>query len=176
MKTKSVKHPKLPPWITPQVIQAMAHRDQLKKDKQFQEYKKVRNELKNLVRDSKRCFFNRMVENSRNTTQIWRALNALTRSSTNNKSSIPNNLTADTFNTHFLSVPTFIAQEHNFSASDTISDKLIEFCTRNNARTEPFQIPPLTVPEVGHYISQLDNKKSSGPDEINNYLLKLSLP
>ena len=178
MKTKRVKHPKLPPWITPQIMQAMAHRDQLKKSKQFQEYKKARNDVKNLVRDSKRCFFNRIVENSRNTTQIWRALNALTRNSAGNKSSIPSSLTADTFNTHFLSVPTSISQEHNFSASDidNISDKLTEYCTRNNNHKVPFQIPPLTIPEVGRYISQLDNKKSSGPDEINNYLLKLSLP
>ena len=33
-----------------------------------------------------------------------------------------------------------------------------------------------SIPELGKYVSKLDNKKSSGPDGISNHLLKLSLP
>ena len=39
-----------------------------------------------------------------------------------------------------------------------------------------FLIPYISIPELGKYISKLDNKRSSGPDGFSNHLLKLSLP
>jgi hypothetical protein len=40
IKRKRVKHLKLPQWLTHDIKQAMARRDQLKKSKNFVEYKK----------------------------------------------------------------------------------------------------------------------------------------
>ena len=37
-------------------------------------------------------------------------------------------------------------------------------------------IPLMAVHEMGKYISGMNNKKSSGPDEISNQLLKLASP
>ena len=53
---------------------------------------------------------------------------------------------------------------------------LHEFCERKTRGQEPFVIPYISIPELGKYVSKLDNTKSSGPDGISNHLLKLSLP
>ena len=41
---------------------------------------------------------------------------------------------------------------------------------------DSFTIPLMGVNEMGKYISGMNNKKSSGPDEINNEFLKLASP
>jgi hypothetical protein len=61
VKRRRVKHPKLPPWLNADITNAMAQRDQFKKSKQFVEYKKARNKVKNMVRDSKRALFQKLV-------------------------------------------------------------------------------------------------------------------
>ena len=45
-----------------------------------------------------------------------------------------------------------------------------------NTRAGAIVIPYISIPELGKYVSKLDNKKSPGPDGISNHLLKLSLP
>ena len=40
LRKKRVKYAKLPPWLTKDVIEAMAIRDRLKKGKQFEDFKK----------------------------------------------------------------------------------------------------------------------------------------
>ena len=45
LRRKRVKHPKLPPWLTKNIIQAMALRYKLKRDKLFDLYKKQRNSV-----------------------------------------------------------------------------------------------------------------------------------
>ena len=42
LRRERVKHPKLPPWLTKDIIQAMALHDKLKRDKLFDLYKKSR--------------------------------------------------------------------------------------------------------------------------------------
>ena len=46
LRNKRVKHPKLPPWLTKDVIGAMAIRDRLKKENKFDDFKKQRNSEK----------------------------------------------------------------------------------------------------------------------------------
>jgi len=56
------------------------------------------------------------------------------------------------------------------------SNILHEFCERKIPGQEPFVIPYISIPELAKHISKMDNKRSSGPDGINNHLLNLSLP
>ena len=42
--------------------------------------------------------------------------------------------------------------------------------------TDPFTIPLIAVHEMGKHIFGMNNKKSSGPDEVSNQLLKLASP
>ena len=53
LKRKRVKHPKLPPWLNKDIKETIAERDKLKREKKIPEYKKLRNEVKNLVRKAK---------------------------------------------------------------------------------------------------------------------------
>ena len=65
LRRKRVKHPKLSPWLTKDIIQAMALRDKLKRDKLFDLYKKQRNKLSTLVRTAKKSYFNKLITDNR---------------------------------------------------------------------------------------------------------------
>lgn len=172
---RRVKHPKLPKWLTPEITQAMAERDRLKKSKKFAEYKQMRNKIKNMVRDSKRALFNKLVESGRDSSQLWRAMNTLIKGKSN--ADIPCSLSPDTFNNHFLTVAESLLKSNDHTQSDFVCpDNLTQFCLDKTAHAHPFKIPPIAVFEVGKHISQLSNKKSSGPDEVSNQILKISLP
>ena len=179
IKRRRVKHQTLPSWLTPDIRQAMHLRDQLKKHKQFSEYKKVRNKVKNMVRDAKRAYFNKLAQNTNDVSKIWRALNALTRGQTGKAHSptIPTHLTADTFNDHFLSVARSLISNNRSQHDDCSTyERLQQFCSDKCQNNPPFEIPPIGVHELGKLISRLENKTSSGPDEISNKLLKMALP
>ena len=45
LRWKRVKHPKLPLWLTKDMIQAMSLRDKLKRDRLFDLYQKQRNKV-----------------------------------------------------------------------------------------------------------------------------------
>ena len=54
LRRKRVKHPKLPPWLTKDIIQTMALRDKLQRDKLFDLHKKQRNKVSTLVHTAKK--------------------------------------------------------------------------------------------------------------------------
>ena len=64
LKHKRVKHPKLPPWLNKDIMQIMAERDKLKKEKRFSEYKKLRNKRTetNQLRKAKKDNFQKLTE------------------------------------------------------------------------------------------------------------------
>ena len=70
LRKKRVKHPKLPPGLTKDVIVAMAIRDRLKKEKKFDDFKKQRNRVKSLVRSAKKAYFDKLVETDKSTSTI----------------------------------------------------------------------------------------------------------
>ena len=177
VKTKRVKHHRLPQWLTPDIIKAMAERDKLKKSKLFPEYKKMRNKIKNLVRNSKRALFNKLIEKNKDTTHLWRALNTFLKSKATALADLPPQLTADVFNQHFMSVSSILHAKNTSPHVQNVNlSVLSQYCKEKTAHTSPFHIPLISVHEVGQYISNLDNKKSSGLDEISNYCLKIALP
>ena len=77
LRKKRVKHPKLPPWLTRDVITAMAVRDRLKKEKLFQDFKKQR---KSFVRSAK-SYFDKLIELDKSTSTIWKAINEIANKS-----------------------------------------------------------------------------------------------
>ena len=178
VRQRRVKHPQLPQWLTSEIVRAMSSREQLKKLKMFEEYKKARNIVKNMIRDSKRSYFSKLVENNnKDTSQLWRALNTLIKGNGSRSRNIPPSLTASMFNEHFTSAASSLLSDQNVSHSTYKHvDKIKTFCSKNNSSAAPFNIPPIAVHEVGKHISLLNNKKSTGPDEISSYILKLSLP
>ena len=53
-KMKRTKHPVKPEWLTPEIRDAMRHRDYLLRLNRFDEYKKHRNKVTYMIRDSKK--------------------------------------------------------------------------------------------------------------------------
>ena len=172
LREKRIKQAQLPRWLTKEIRDAMALRDELKRNKDFDGYRRQRNRVRYLVREAKKVSFKKMVENKSDTISIWRALNAFTRPKQTTRC-IP--ISADTFNEHFLSASAkLLASQSNYRPC--ISDKLKDFCDEKLPVHCSFNIPDITVFDVGKSISQMKNKCSFGHDGISAFFLKLSLP
>ena len=128
-----------------------------------------------MVRNAKRAHFEKVVQNNNNdTASIWQAINEF--SHTSRKSSHPPcGYSADDLNTHFLAVDGSVGQDDNCNDSRTIMSALSQFCRDKLTSQDTCTIPALLEYEVGKYISRLKNKKSMGPDNLNDFLLKMSL-
>ena len=178
IRRKRVKHQTLPGWISKDIIEAMKLRDQLKKDKQFNEYKKQRNVVSQLVKNAKKEHFENMIREQNDTAHLWRAMNSITGKSKTNKGSNKSNFTSEELNKYFLSLSDVICPvlSHPSVIKQPISPRLEQFCDERLKSSESCVIPEIAVHEVGKYISNLANKKSMGIDKINAFPLKLALP
>ena len=81
MRRKRVKQQILPGWLTGEVAEAMKIRDKLKKDRKFSDYKKQRNKVSTLIRDAKRNYFSKLINQNSDTATIWKAMNNITNKS-----------------------------------------------------------------------------------------------
>ena len=155
----------------------MQVRDKFKKSKNFAEYRKQRNKVTCLVRNSKKAYFGRLITDNSDTAAIWKAMNSITGKSANVTISSENQISANAFNDHFLSVASsLIKSETTSSQPFQPSTTLNQFCTSKLASHDSCPIPEMAVHEVGKYINNMKNKKSTGLDTINALLLKTSLP
>ena len=172
LRRKRVKHPKLPPWLTKDIIQAMVLRDKLKRDKLSDLYKKQRNKVSTLVRIAKKNYFNKLTTDNRDTATICRAVNEITRKSRPQSNSSVSNFTPDSFNKHFLSLAeklTSSKQLTDVRKEYECSSTLKEFCQSKLRNASAFCIPPTAVHEVANLITTLKSKKSMGPNNITPY-------
>ncbi|WP_419598339.1 reverse transcriptase domain-containing protein [Thiolapillus sp.] len=178
LRRKRVKHPTLPQWLSPDIITAMKTRNKLKKEKKFEDYKRQRNKVTNLVRAAKKAYFEKLINHNKDTSSLWRAMNEITHKSRNKSVSCEIKGSPNSFNEHFLSVSESILKsaDNSFCEVYEISPLLEQFCQDRLSSTDSFTVPPIAVHEVGMYISHLKNKKSMGPDNVSSYLLKLALP
>ena len=102
---------------------------------------------------------------------VWHALNTFTRGTSSRQKEIPHHFTADAFNDYFLSIAETLLKSQDSPASNkhySCSKRLVDFCQQKTKGTDPFTIPLMVVHEMGKLISGMNNKKSSGPDEISN--------
>ena len=122
IRHKRVKHPKLPPWLNKNIIQAMSDRDRLKKERMFTEYKTARNKVRNLVRNAKKLDFRKFVENNKDISSVLRALNTFTKKEpTLDRKKNPHHFTADAFNDYFLSIAETLVKPQDSPDSDNSS-------------------------------------------------------
>ena len=150
----------------------MALRDELKRNKDFNGFRKQRNRVRYLVREAKKNCFLKLINNKSETISVWRALNAFTKPKQTTQC-IP--ISPDTFNEYFLSASdTLLASKSNYRPC--IFENLKDFCNEKLPHHSFFEIPDITVFDVGKSISQMKNKCSFGHDNISAFFLKLSLP
>lgn len=177
IKTRRVKSPTLPPWLTAEIIETMAQRDQVKKNKLFDEYKKIRNKVKNLIRNEKKKFFNTLVGNTNDISRIWRALNIFVNGQQSKTNQVPRTFSAEDYNRYFLTIANELLDSSSQPMSKyTCPEPLARFCQDRLSDKAHFSIPLMGVHEVGKIIESMENKKSCGLDQISSKVLKLSLP
>ena len=176
IRRKRVKHTSHPPWLNQDIIQAMKYRDDLRRQKCFDDFKRERKRVKALIRESQKTLVDNLIKREKDVSSLWRAMTLVTGGAGRKSQVIPPNLSPNTFNQHFLSVADSLVPPREESHEYVCSDTLVDFCTQRTAGSRGFSIPPIAVHEVGKFINSMHNKKSAGPDEINPKVLKLSLP
>ena len=84
-------------------------RDQLKRNRQFDEYKKQINCVSNQAEKAKRKYFSQLVTDKTNVSSIWKAINVRTHKNRSYNTSAVN-IPPDSLNDHFLSLPSSLLQ------------------------------------------------------------------
>ena len=170
-----MKKKQIPQWITKEIKLAMKYRDDLKAAKDFNQYKKQRNYVKNLIKKAKKTYFQDMINKNTDISEVWRAINILSGHS--KSKDINTNITLDQFNNHFLSIADSLTKTLKTNSDDYIpSEKLKSFCASKVDNDNKFILPTVSENEVRKIISSLKNKKTLGSDGISVSILKMSLP
>ena len=181
LRQKRVKHQSLPPWMTEEIMVAMAQRDFLENNKgrKDPEYKMQRNKVSAVQDKAKGHYFNSLIEKDKNISTLWRAMNEILDKGKRTTWAENTQITPEKFNEHFLSIANTLASQaeaRNHDNSSKVLDDLKQFCENHIKPGADFSIPLMTVHDVGTIIEGLDNKKAMGPEKIPVHLLKLALP
>ena len=107
---------------------------------------------------------------------VWRVVSTSTEGTHSRQKEIPHQFTADAFNDYFLSIAETLVKSQDSPGSNMHLKRLVDFCQQKTKGTDSYTIPLMAVHVMGKYISGMNNKKSSGPDEISSQLLKLASP
>ena len=132
LRRKRVKHPTLPQWLSTDIITAMKTRDKLKKEKKFDDYKKYRSKVTNLVQAAKKAYYEKLINHNKDTSALWKAMNEITLKSRNKSAS--SQIKCSTFffffNVHFLSLSESILKstDNSFFKEYEITPLLEQFC------------------------------------------------
>ena len=116
------------------------------------------------------------MENNNDITSVWRALNTFTKGTNSRQKRIPHHFTTDACNDYILSIAETLVRSQDSPDSNKHLKRLVDFCQQKTKGADSFTIPLMAVHVMGKYISGMNNKKSSGPDEISNQLLELGSP
>ena len=132
-----------------------------------------------LIRAAKKAYFSKLITEDKSTSQLWQAMNEITNKTRHKQPNTKHKFSADEHNDFFLSqadtinrVGLDLCTPRHISSTSTA--KLIHFCETKTCKA--FNIPPMTVHDVGRYILQLNNKRSMDTQNLNSSFLKLSLP
>ena len=192
----------LKPWISKEILQKCKKRDSLlksvsnendsvKKNNLRNEYKKLRNEITKDKRDSKKSYYSTYFEkNKHKSSEIWKGI----RSLVNIKSCKPSNIKLFDENNNLVSDPKKISSTFNdyFSTIGSKIEQKIPFVPGNfkdyfnkrdkdgklviNSHNFSFFLTPTVPGELVKLIDDLDMKKSTGPNSIPVFILKLLKP
>ena len=95
------------------------------------------------------------MENNKDISSVWRALNTFTRMTNSRQKEIPHHFTADALKDYFLFIAETLVKSHYSPDSNkhySCSKRLADFL--------------MAVHEMRKYTSGMNNKKSSVPEEI----------
>ncbi len=174
-KVKRVKRINQPDWFSNQISSAIKDRDHAKKVGDDANYKRLRNEVKNLIIKSKKSFYSETINNKAKTPKIlWKNLKDLSGQSKTHQTNFINNdpiETAEVFNNFFSDIfKTPPEVENNQSNKQVILDYIEEKIKHEQG----FTIPNITESFIKTELKSLDTSKATGLDGISAKFLKLS--
>ena len=177
IRKKRVKQKQFNESITPDILNLMRERDKLYNDGRHEEYRKLRNKVNDMIRQSEAQLIQSKVEKSKHIGTIWNAMDYITHK--HKKKKLFNNISASAneFNSIFLS-----SNGAGNLTSPTVNNtpvdlhKVKDFCKSKLSSFDSCVIPEMTVFEVGKHLQSLSDKKSTGIDSVSPFFIKLSLP
>ena len=165
VKKRLVKSECLPKWLDKDVQNQIKFREFLKKANRWDEYKKQRNLVTNLIKRKKRQCIAELIRSSKpgDTSSVWRALKL-------NKSKVRNvetNLSADDLNQHFTSIAAKLTSKYKCVKQQSV--KPLPMPTLCN-------FPRFTPFDIAKYLNSVPNSKACGLDSISVRMLKQTIP
>ena len=112
------------------------------------------------MREAKKKYFNDLAgKKADKISSMWIAINTLTKGHSPVNNNLPSELTPDVFNAHFVSVVSrFLPDDQTEGSQYSCPDELLNLCSDRTSQNTSFSIPPMSVFEIGIYISKMDNK------------------
>lgn len=176
------------PWITPDILKKIKKRNSLyikRKNnpthvKTNEDYKKLRNEIQKDIRTSRKTHYNHYFEECKsNIKKVWQGINELIR---NKKSE--NRINQINSNNSIINDPKAISNSLNdfFVNVGPTTDREIPRSPQSPLSfmgpriLADFNINATTIQEVMILLYQLDDAKSTGPDNIPIKLIKTAAP
>lgn len=171
LKTRYVKSSILPPWLDQEVEKNIHHRDYLKKNKRWDEYKKQRNYTTNLIRKKKRQHIANLISQSENkqTKQLWNVLRNKQQASIypNSDKDLPLKNITNSLNHHFVNIVCS-------PKSDSLKDSMAYYTSKTELSTQI--LPNISTDDVILLFKTIDIKKATGNDKLSVRILRLALP
>ena len=120
-------------------------------------YKTYRNKLKEIIRRTKEKYYrDKCFEYKQNTSKLWKMINRITQKE------------VDKTNT----IEYFKVDNLNYYDSKAVSEEFAKHLKLIQENVKTMYITPTTKYEIEKLIGELENKTSSGHDQVSNILLK----
>ena len=193
LKSKRVKRPNQPVWMTKEILHSMKTRDKLLKKarnsnlpKDWSRFTHAKVQTINLLRKTKRRFFREKIdENKGNPKGVWKALKSLSGTSkprvrineitTENEVVSDESVIANELNEYFVNILEQIGN-NNDAGVDFENTKLKNFVhSRLNVDTV-YNISLLTIKQTIAIIDKISSNKASGYDGLSVRVLKKIAP
>ena len=132
LKSKRVKHKRLPEWFTPEITQMQKLRNKSKLLKQWRDYQRYRNKTKQLIRSAKRKYFSESVKHSKDSSSLWKHLRYISQNKTASSNALPDEL---------------IINDETITNSEKVAAKLNEYFTAiaEILNVQPGGLPPSEI-------------------------------
>ena len=171
-RKKRVKHVTKPPWITREIDEEIYYRDFLLKSGKRELFKRQRNKVTSMKRKAKRQYFQKLVVSCKDSRQVWKAINLLTRKHVSKSQQITN-ISPNTLNNHFSTIAEKIilndkSQENDLGHLKKYIDS-IDF-------KSSFMLGPMTTSDVSKSLWALKQSCTRDLDGLDRRILKLACP